>query len=127
MEDWIWTNSKIFGNSKQTPEKGREGAAEAMTDEKVKILYMKNLLGITSAEALLNTLWFMNSFHFGLRGCDDHQQVTWGDFQLIIEVDGTEYWVLVQTVQFLKNKAKNEFLSRRMMTAAHHFNEKLYH
>ena len=98
-----------------------------MTDEKVKILYMKNLLGITSAEALLNTLWFMNSFHFGLRGCDDHRQVTWGDFQLIIEVDGTEYWVLVQTVQFLQNKATNEFLNRRMMTTAHHFNEKLYH
>ena len=98
-----------------------------MTDEKVKILYMKNLLGITSAEALLNTLWFMNSFHFGLRGCDDHQLVTWGDFQLIIEVDGTEYWVLVQTVQFLQNKATNEFLNRRMMTTAHHFNEKLYH
>ena len=33
-------------------------------------------------------------------------------------------------VQFLRNEASNEsnkFLNRRMMTIAHHFNEKLYH
>ena len=52
-------------------------AAEVITDEEVNILYMKNLLGITSAQVLLNTLWFMNSIHFGLRGCDEHRQMTW--------------------------------------------------
>ena len=52
---------------------------------------MKNLLGIRTAEALLNTLWFMNSIHFGLRGCDEHRQMTWGDIQLIRDVDRTEY------------------------------------
>ena len=51
---------------------------------------MKNLLGITSAQVLLNTLWFMNSIHFGLRGCDEHRQMTWEDVQLIRDVDGTE-------------------------------------
>ena len=44
----------------------KPNAAEAITDEEVSILYMKNLLGITSAEALLNTLQFMNSIHFAL-------------------------------------------------------------
>ena len=44
----------------------KPNTAEAITDEEVSILYMKNLLGITSAEALLNTLWFMNSIHFAL-------------------------------------------------------------
>lgn len=52
---------------------------------------MKNLLGIMSAQVLLNTLWFMNSIHFGLRGCDEHRQMTWEDGQLIRDVDGTEY------------------------------------
>ena len=69
----------------------RPNAAEVITDEEVNILYMKNLLGITSAQVLLNTLWFMNSIHFGLRGCDEHRQMTWEDIQLIRDVDGTEY------------------------------------
>ena len=32
-----------------------------------------------------------NSVHFGLRGCEEHRQMTWGDVQLHIEGDGTEY------------------------------------
>ena len=37
-------------------------AAEAITDEEVNILYHKQLLGISNAEALLNTMWFMNTY-----------------------------------------------------------------
>ena len=33
----------------------------------------------------------MNSIHFRLRGCDEHRQMTWGDVQLIRDVDGIEY------------------------------------
>ena len=50
-------------------------AAEAITDEEVNILYNKQLHGISNAEALLNTMWFMNTKHFGLRGCDEHRRV----------------------------------------------------
>ena len=32
-----------------------------------------------------------NSVHFGLRGCKEHRQMTWGDVQLHMEADGTEY------------------------------------
>ena len=59
-------------------------AAEAITDEEVNILYDKKLLGILNAEALLNTMWFMNTKHFGLRGCDEH-------VQLLTDVNGAEY------------------------------------
>ena len=55
------------------------------------ILYEKNLLGISNAEALLNTVWLFNSVHFGLRGCEEYRQMTWGDVQLHMEADGTEY------------------------------------
>ena len=54
-------------------------AAEAITDE-VNILSNKQLLGISNAEALLNTLWFMNNKHFGLRGCDEHRRMKWETF-----------------------------------------------
>ena len=48
-----------------------------------KVLYEKNLFGISNAEALLNTLWFMNTIHFGLRGFDEHRHNKWGDVKLL--------------------------------------------
>ena len=66
-------------------------AAEAITDEEVNILYDKQLLEISNAEALLNTMWFMNTKHFGLRGCDEHRRMKWGDVQLLTDANGAEY------------------------------------
>ena len=66
-------------------------AAEAITDEEVNILYNKQLLGISNAEALLNTMWFMNTKHFGLRGCDEHRRMKWGDVHMLTDVNGAEY------------------------------------
>ena len=40
---------------------------------------------------LLNTVLLFNSVHFGLRGCEEHRQMTWGDVQLHMEADGTKY------------------------------------
>ena len=60
-------------------------------DQARKCLYEKNLLGISNAEALLNAVWLFNSVNFSLRGCEEHRQMTWGDVQLHMEADGTEY------------------------------------
>ena len=35
-------------------------------------------------------MWLFNSVHFGLRGCEEHRQMTWGDVQLHMVADGTE-------------------------------------
>ena len=34
-------------------------------------------------------MWFINTKHFGLRGCDEHMK--WGDVQLLTDVNGAEY------------------------------------
>ena len=36
-------------------------------------------------------MWFMNTKHFGLRGCDEHRRMKWGDVQLLTDVNGDEY------------------------------------
>ena len=48
-------------------------------------------MGISGADALINTVWLMNSIHFGLRGCDDYHQMCWSDVKLLRDADGTEY------------------------------------
>ena len=36
-------------------------------------------------------MWFMNTKHFGLSGCDEHRRMKWGDVQLLTVVNGAEY------------------------------------
>ena len=42
--------------------------AQPNTDSELDILYESNLLGGSSPEALLNSIWFNNSVHFVVRG-----------------------------------------------------------
>ena len=91
MEDLEFEQTRKALKARSRQLGNKPNAAKAITDEEVNILPMKNLLGIMSAQALLNTLWFMNSIHFRLRGCDEHRQMTWGDVQLIRYVEGIEY------------------------------------
>ena len=41
----------------------RTFAAEAVSDDEVSVHYESKLLGVSSAEALINTDWLMNSIH----------------------------------------------------------------
>ena len=47
----------------------------------------------------------MTTKHFGLRGCDEHRRMKWGDVQLLTDVNGAEYLEFSET-------DKNENLSR---------------
>ena len=51
----------------------------------------KKILGISKRNALNNTLWLFNPLHFGLRGRREHQQMCWGNVQLMTDADGTEH------------------------------------
>ena len=87
VEDIVFDKARkcLEARSKQLKREGegnKPNAAEALTDVEENILYEKNLLGISNAEALLNTVWLFNSVHFGLRGCEEHGQMTWGDVQV---------------------------------------------
>ena len=96
IEDNVFEQARkcLEARSKQLKKEGKgnkPNAAEPLTDVEENILYEQKLLGISNAEALLNTVWLFNSVHFGLRGCDEHRQMTWGDVELHKEADGTEY------------------------------------
>jgi hypothetical protein len=37
---------------------------------------------------MLNTLWFNNTLHFGMRGGKEHRDLCWGDIQLKKDENG---------------------------------------
>ena len=96
IEDSQFEQAKqaLEARSKELKKEGKGNkpkAAEAIIDEEVNILYDKQLLGISNAEALLNTMWFMNTKHFGFRGSAEHCRMKWGDVQLLKDANGAEY------------------------------------
>ena len=68
-------NKALQSKQKDLKQKGKgnkPNASVALTEEEIKLLYEKELLGTSTPEALLNTIWFNNTIHFGLRGCKEH-------------------------------------------------------
>ena len=88
------TRKVLQSKQKQLKKQGKGNkpkASVALTSEELKILYEKCLLGMCSPEALLNTLWLNNTLHFGLRGCQEHRDMCWGDVKLKKTASGVEY------------------------------------
>ena len=46
-----------------------------LCEEDIQVLFEKDLLGSSTVEALLNTVWFNNTIHFGILGCKKHKEM----------------------------------------------------
>ena len=51
------------------------------------------ILGVSSAESLLNTVWLKNTIHFEMRGCQERWNLCWEDVKLCKDAQGNEYLV----------------------------------
>ena len=61
----------------------KPNASAALSEEHIQVLLEKDLLGSSTVEALLNTVWFNNTIHFGLLGCEEHREMcSRGDVKL---------------------------------------------
>ena len=69
----------------------KPNASATLSEEDIQVLYEKDLLGSSTAEALLNTVWFNNTIHLGLGGRKEHREMCWGDLKLCQTSTGQEY------------------------------------
>ena len=51
------------------------------------------VLGTSSLQSLLNTVWLNNILHFGLRGCTEQRNLRWSDVVLENDSQGRKYLV----------------------------------
>ena len=61
----------LKAKQKELKKQGRgnkPNATTALSDEEIDILFEKKVLGTSSPQSLLNTVWLNNIIHFGLRG-----------------------------------------------------------
>lgn len=65
--------------------------AEALSEEDVDALWQANQLGTIDPEVILNTLWWQNTVHFGIRSVKPHRDMKWGDVTLRHDANGEEF------------------------------------
>ena len=65
----------------------------ALSHDEIDVLFEKNVLGTSSTQSLMNTVWLNNIIHLGLGGCREHRNLRWGDAILKTDSQGKEYLV----------------------------------
>ena len=65
--------------------------ARNLTKEEEELLWKENKFGSTIPEALLNSMWWLLTQHFGLRGWQEHHDMKVDDFQLCKDDNGVEF------------------------------------
>ena len=75
------TRDTLKAKQKELKRQGKDNkpkATSALSDEEFDIFYIKKVLGLSSPQALVNTVWLNNMLHFGLRGCKEQRELPWG-------------------------------------------------
>lgn len=65
--------------------------ADPINTNDIEVLWQSGQLGHASPDCILQTLWLYTTIHFGLRGCQEHRDMTWGDVTLKKDDSGQEY------------------------------------
>lgn len=65
--------------------------SDPVSDKEVDIMWQSGQLGGSTPDSILQTLWFYNTVHFGLRGSTEHRDMCWGDVALKTDSNGHEY------------------------------------
>ncbi|XP_060554752.1 uncharacterized protein KIAA1958-like [Ruditapes philippinarum] len=65
--------------------------SEPLSDKDIDHLWNSDQLGTRTPDTILQTLWLYNTIHFGLRSCQEHRDMCWGDISLMADDNGHEY------------------------------------
>ncbi|XP_077990940.1 uncharacterized protein KIAA1958-like [Glandiceps talaboti] len=90
-EDFGKSREALAAKRKQLKASGKGNLplkSNPITEDHEKILLEAGQLCVKSPTAILNSLWLTNTKLFGLRGCNEHRQMKWGDVQLATDGKG---------------------------------------
>ena len=102
----------LEGKAKRLREEGkgkRPNKARSLTQEEEELLWTNGKLGNKTAESLINTMWWLLTQYFGLRGRQEHHGMKVEDFTIGKDNDGLEY------VEYIEGptKTRNGGLSKK--------------
>ena len=91
----FFTSKQVLeGKARRLREEGkgkRQNKARSLSKEEEEVLWVAGKLGNNSPESLVNTIWWILTQYFGLRGRQEHHSMKVDDFALRKDDDGQEY------------------------------------
>ena len=84
----------LEGKARKLREEGRgkrPNRSKSLTNEEEETLWKSWQIGSGNPRALINTMWWLLTQHFGLRGRQEHHNMKVEDFCLQRDDDGIEY------------------------------------
>ena len=78
--------------------------AEPLTEQEEELLWDQGILGDSTPQALLNTVFFQNGINFALRSGDKHRQLRHDDCQITVVERSSERPFL----QYVEDTSKNK-------------------
>ena len=69
----------------------RPNRSRPLTQQEEETLWNCGQLGISTPMAIINTLWFLLTQHFGLRGRQEHHTMNIEDFTIMLDDNGHQY------------------------------------
>ena len=84
----------LKSKSKDLKKKGKgnkSSKSSGMTDEEIEKLWSSGALCDTNPRALVYTLWWNNTIHFGICGVKENYNLCWEDITEKVRTDGREY------------------------------------
>ena len=92
--EFHYSKQVLEGRARQLRENGRgkrPNAAKPLTLQEEEMLWEHEKLGNSSPQALINTMWWLLTQHFGLRGRQEHHTMAVEDFEFGKDDNGVEY------------------------------------
>ena len=68
----------------------KPNASAALSEEDIQVLFEKDLLESSTAEALLNRVWFNDTIHFGYRGYKETREMKTDDAPFYLAVSNVK-------------------------------------
>lgn len=109
--EFLTSRSVLEGKARMLREQGmgkRPNKAESLTAEEEEILWNCGQLGCQNPKSLINTLWWLLTQHFGLRGRQEHHSMKIEDFVLKKSDEGKEYLTFAEGITKTRQSGLHE-------------------
>ena len=118
IRDRVFSTSRavLEGKCKNLREHGkgkRPNKSNSLSESEVNILWECGQLGTHSPMSLINTIWWLFTLHFGLKGRQKHHSMTVSDFQFKKDDFGNEFVTFAEGIT--KTRQNDIYEKRRLI------------
>ena len=123
--EFINSRKVLEGKARKLREQGkgkRPNRSKRLTKEEEEVLRQNGQLGSGTPRALINTMWWLITQHFGLRGRQEHHQMKVEDFTVQRDDDGTEFLTFDEGLTKTRQgglSVKNRLVTPKMFATGH--------